>query len=505
MTFERHPQLVVLTTVDNGPHEWLRAGQALQRTLLTATDPGIATTLLTQPLDARDLDHPDPLADRDGRRHVQAIVRIGYGPRPPRSLRPPPPGPHPHHREDHAPPRKRPPPCSPDHAEIVRAPLPAVAAHGTEITGRFYPSMFAAHPELRDLFNQGNQANGEQRRALAGSVAAFAAQLCGLDIPVSQQRTLSRIAHKHASFSVRPEQYTIVGRHLLEAVADVLGEAVTPEIHAAWSKVYWLFATLLVAEEARLHQRAHLDPAGLYRPWRVTGRRDEADDVVAFVLEPGGVPAFLPGQHVSVAVKLPGGLRQPRQYTLSRAVGGRGLQITVRRVRGQDGSPDGWSWSPPALASPPPPRCWTTWPPPSPTARSPSCTPTAPPAPTRCTPGRPPPGGCRNCARSPGTRTLARSPTRTCFRAVPTSARCRSPLPAKAQVHLCGPISFMRDVRRGLLGEGAARSASTTRSSAPTCGSRPTDPGTAPYRSSTTEPARPGRRPGRDQPHQGGR
>ncbi|NYD44401.1 ferredoxin-NADP reductase [Actinomadura luteofluorescens] len=34
--------------------------------------------------------------------------------------------------------------------------------------------MFAAHPELRNLFNQGNQANGEQRRALAGSVAAFA-------------------------------------------------------------------------------------------------------------------------------------------------------------------------------------------------------------------------------------------------------------------------------------------------------------------------------------------
>ncbi|MGI5330133.1 globin domain-containing protein [Actinomadura nitritigenes] len=233
---------------------------------------------------------------------------------------------------------------SPRNAEIVQATLPAVAAHGAEITGRFYPSMFAAHPELRNLFNQGNQANGEQRQALAGSVVAFARQLCGLDTAVAPQRLLSRIAHKHASLGVRPEQYTIVGRHLMDAVADVLGDAVTPEVHAAWSEVYWLFATLLVAEEARLYQETGCDPAAEYRPWRVTERRDEAEDVVSFVLRPadgGEVVCHRPGQYVSVAVDLPGGLRQPRQYTLSRAADGVSMQITVRRVRGGAGAPDG--------------------------------------------------------------------------------------------------------------------------------------------------------------------
>jgi nitric oxide dioxygenase len=231
---------------------------------------------------------------------------------------------------------------SSDHADIVRTTLPAVGAHGIEITGRFYSAMFAAHPELRHLFNQGNQANGEQRQALAGSVAAFAAHLVSPDSATPFQQMLSRIAHKHASLGIRPEQYTIVGRHLLDAVADVLGDAVTPQVHAAWSEVYWLFATLLIAEEARLYRDAACDPAAPYRPWRIVERRHEADDVVSFVLVPadgGTIPTHRPGQYVSVAVTLPDGLRQPRQYTLSRAAGDT-AQITVRRVRG-DQAPDG--------------------------------------------------------------------------------------------------------------------------------------------------------------------
>src|SRR5690606_11992077 len=231
---------------------------------------------------------------------------------------------------------------SSDHAAVVRSTLPAVSAHGTEITGRFYSAMFAAHPELRHLFNQGNQANGEQSRALAGSVAAFAEHLVSPDSATPFQQMLSRIAHKHASLGVRPEQYTIVGRHLLDAVADVLGDAVTPQVHAAWSEVYWLFATLLIAEEARLYRDAACDPAAPYRPWRVVERRPEAEDAVSFVLAPadgGAVPAHRPGQYVPVAVTLPDGLRQPRQYTLSRAAGDT-AQITVRRVR-DERAPDG--------------------------------------------------------------------------------------------------------------------------------------------------------------------
>ncbi|MBL7499342.1 hemin transporter [Frankia sp. CNm7] len=232
---------------------------------------------------------------------------------------------------------------SPQSAEIVRATAGAVAAHGVEITSAFYDRLFAAHPELLRLFNQGNQANGDQRRALATSVVAFAEHLLGVsETPFAP--VLERIAHKHVSLGVRPEQYTIVGENLLAAVGEVLGDAVTPAVRAAWEEVYWLFAVLLAAEEGRLYERAGVDPARPWSRWRVAARVPDAPDVVSFELVPadgGAVPYYRPGQYVSVAVDLPDGGRQPRQYTLSDAPGNGSLRITVRRVTGVDGGPDG--------------------------------------------------------------------------------------------------------------------------------------------------------------------
>ncbi len=155
---------------------------------------------------------------------------------------------------------------------------------------------------------------------------------------------LRRIAYKHISLGIRPEQYLLVGRHLLAAVGEVLGDAVTPQIAAAWDEVYWLFATQLIAEEARLYQQAQIDPAHPLRPYRVVRRIEETDDVVSLVLEPadgGALPEIAPGQYVSVFVDLPDGERQPRQYTVSSTASGTRLQITVRRVTGVNGAPDG--------------------------------------------------------------------------------------------------------------------------------------------------------------------
>jgi nitroreductase len=71
--FENTPQLVVLSVYLGDRASWLRAGQALQRVLLTATARGIAAGPLTQPLETADAwQVRDP---RSG--HEQP--RIGYG------------------------------------------------------------------------------------------------------------------------------------------------------------------------------------------------------------------------------------------------------------------------------------------------------------------------------------------------------------------------------------------------------------------------------------------
>ncbi|MFB4271924.1 globin domain-containing protein [Nonomuraea sp. GTA35] len=228
-------------------------------------------------------------------------------------------------------------------AELVRATLPAVGAELETITARFYDTMFADHPELLDgLFNRGNQRSGEQRKALAGAVAAFAVAL--LDNPGERpDALLARIAHKHAAVGVTDDQYVIVHKYLFAAIADVLGEAVTPEVAAAWDEVYWLMAGALIAMEARIYAEAGARDGRTWRAWRVDERREETAEVMSLVLSPVGdqpVPAARPGQYVSVRVTMPDGVRQLRQYSLSGHDADGRRRITVKRER-RDGVPEG--------------------------------------------------------------------------------------------------------------------------------------------------------------------
>lgn len=95
--------------------------------------------------------------------------------------------------------------------KVVGATATVVAEHAEQITSLFYDSMFAAHPELLRVFNLGNQATGEQSRALAASVVVYAVQLIDPSAPPFDH-VMTRIAYKHISLGIRPEQYTMV-RH----------------------------------------------------------------------------------------------------------------------------------------------------------------------------------------------------------------------------------------------------------------------------------------------------
>ncbi|QRN80221.1 MAG: hemin transporter, partial [Nocardiopsis sp. BM-2018] len=199
----------------------------------------------------------------------------------------------------------------------------------------FYETMLGERPELLDgLFNRGNQASGQQRKALAGSVASFATSL--LDHPDERpDALLSRIAHKHVSLGVTEDQYVIVHKYLFAAIAETLGEAATPDVVAAWDEVYWLMAGSLIALEARLYQEAGTTGRDVWRPWRVADRVEQATDTVSLTLEPEvgePAPGFRPGQYVSVRVQLPDGLHQARQYSVSGWDGSR-RRITVKRLR----------------------------------------------------------------------------------------------------------------------------------------------------------------------------
>lgn len=223
---------------------------------------------------------------------------------------------------------------SEESAAVIRATLPAVAESLDEITARFYDTMFTERPELLDgLFNRANQANGEQRRALAGAIAAFASTLVnGSDADTGA--LLSRIAHKHVSLGVTDDQYVIVHKYLFGAIGQVLGDAATPRVVAAWDEVYWLMAGRLIAREARLYAGTGTEDGQVWSRWEVTGRHQETSEVASFTLRPldgGPAPQPRPGQFVSVRMRMPDGVHQTRQYSVSAAENGQ-HRITVKRV-----------------------------------------------------------------------------------------------------------------------------------------------------------------------------
>ncbi|TFD86780.1 globin domain-containing protein [Cryobacterium serini] len=201
---------------------------------------------------------------------------------------------------------------------LIEATLPLVGERMPQIARNFYKRMLTAHPELFDgLFSRSNQKNGTQQQALAGSIAVFATHLVA-NPDTTPEAMLSRIAHKHISLDIQPEQYDIVYKYLFEGIADELSDVITAEIAAAWTEVYWLMAHALIKMEKGLYAGLASDKP--LAPWIVVKKEAAGTDAVTFTLEPADdtpVTPALPGQYISVTATMPDGIRQVRQYSLS--------------------------------------------------------------------------------------------------------------------------------------------------------------------------------------------
>lgn len=232
---------------------------------------------------------------------------------------------------------------TPEQAETVTQTLPVVGANIEKITPNFYNRMFAAHPELiADTFNRGNQKQGAQQKALAASVATFAATLVDPDAPAPEE-LLSRIGHKHISVGIKPEQYPIVHRHLFDAIEEIL----TPEVFQgavrdAWDAVYLEMQRVLINFEKGLYDDLGVEAGDVFRAAHVVSREERGDDVAVFSvkLDDETPVSYLPGQYISVRQTMPDGAGQLRQYSL---VGGKEgvLTFAVRRVDASEDLPAG--------------------------------------------------------------------------------------------------------------------------------------------------------------------
>lgn len=235
-------------------------------------------------------------------------------------------------------------PLSPQTIRIVKETAPVVAEHAEAITRRFYGLMFNGNPEVQVYFNPAHQHSGGQQRALAGAICAYAANIENLG---ALGPAVELIAQKHCSLGIQPEHYPIVGKHLLVAIKDVLGDAATDEIISAWAEAYGFLAEVFTGREQQIYETQRTTPGGWngYRPFIVSRKVVESEIITSIYLTPkdgGEIASFLPGQYITVKIGGSDSRAVPRNYSLSDRPGVGHYRISVKREPAcQAGAPDG--------------------------------------------------------------------------------------------------------------------------------------------------------------------
>ena len=129
---------------------------------------------------------------------------------------------------------------------LVRTSFTRVAAIQEAAADLFYDRLFAIAPNLRELFPADLR---DQKRKLMQMIATAVGGLNHLDRIVPAVKALGA---RHTGYGVTAAHYAIVGEALLWTLERGLGEAFTPEVGAAWTKVYGVLAATMQAGAAEV-------------------------------------------------------------------------------------------------------------------------------------------------------------------------------------------------------------------------------------------------------------
>lgn len=128
---------------------------------------------------------------------------------------------------------------------IVKATAPVLQLHGVAITTRMYERLFV-DASVKALFDEAAQLSGEQPRRLAAAILGYAQNVDKLQ---NLTPVVERIVKRHVDTGVKAHHYPLVADALLPAIRDILGDAATDEVLAAWGEAYWFLADILIGKE----------------------------------------------------------------------------------------------------------------------------------------------------------------------------------------------------------------------------------------------------------------
>ncbi|WP_269582452.1 globin domain-containing protein [Roseibium sp. Sym1] len=128
--------------------------------------------------------------------------------------------------------------------EQVRATRQVLIRDAQQTGALFYETLFALRPELRALFPDDLS---DQNRKFATTLAVISDSARDMD---SLKPVLESLARRHLAYSVKPQDYELVGTALQQAFVRM---GLTDEQVASWTSIYKVVSEYMIATAYRGH------------------------------------------------------------------------------------------------------------------------------------------------------------------------------------------------------------------------------------------------------------
>lgn len=116
--------------------------------------------------------------------------------------------------------------------DLVRTSWAKVVPIADTVGKLFYANLFEADPMLKGMFK------GDIEQQAGKLMQVVGAAVGKLDEPAVLLPMLEALGRRHVDYGVVPAHYDTVGAALLKTLGQGLGPAFTPQVQAAWTKVY---------------------------------------------------------------------------------------------------------------------------------------------------------------------------------------------------------------------------------------------------------------------------
>ncbi len=131
-------------------------------------------------------------------------------------------------------------PVDPQVAIRLRSSLDQLRSRGENLVLTFYARLFELFPEIRKMFGPSSKIRE------IGSLEALTLVVGHIGEPERLRPTLEALGKRLAAAGVRPEQYPVACRLMLDVMRDGSGESWTASLEAEWSQALMLVSEVML-------------------------------------------------------------------------------------------------------------------------------------------------------------------------------------------------------------------------------------------------------------------